>query len=455
MNEERRIENIPIDKIIPNIYQPRIKFDDKSITDLANSIKLHGIIQPLIVRKLGEGYEIIDGERRYKAAKKIGLLTIPSIVLNIDDKTSAELTLTENMQKQLLTPIEEANAYKQIMLLNKIDENQLAEKLGKDKSIIENKIKLLTLSSKIQEALLNNKIAEGHAKALTKITDKEKQIELFERVLKERIPVKVLEDLIQKEIKNEKKNEIDAISLNDLNNQDFLKKQKENKMEAIKMDNTQMNFNQYNNLLKEKEKPEMVATLQPEPIIGNTISEPKSNDFFPSLEEQPLNLEVPVVNEPDTTNSVQMPQFEVPTPSMVIPEPAVSVQQPQVPVMETPQMFEVPNSVQMPQFGVLTPSMVTPEPAVSVQQPQVPSMEAPQMFDMPTPVQMPQYEVPTPSMVMPESNISNSKPIMTNVMPAVNMIRNLIPLLENSGYKINIEETDNPSEYQIVLKVEK
>ena len=454
MNEERRIDNIPIDKIIPNIYQPRIKFDEKSINELANSIKTHGVIQPLIVRKLGVGYEIIDGERRYKAAKKIGLLTIPSIVLNIDDKTSAELILTENMQKQLLTPIEEANAYQQIMLLNKIDENQLANKLGKDKSIIESKLKLLTLSSKIQEALLNNKIAEGHAKALTKITDKEKQLELYEKVLKERIPVKVLEELIQKEVKEEKKNENDAISLNDLNKQDFLIKQKENKMEATKMDNTQMNFNQYNNLLKEKEKPEMVATLQPEPIIGNTISEPNSNDFFPSLEEQPLNLEIPVNNEIDS-NLVQMPQFEVPTPSMVTSEPAVSVQQPQVPSMEAPQMFDMPTPVQMPQFEVPTPSMVTSEPAVSVQQPQAPSMEAPQMFDIPTPVRMPQFEVPTPSMTIVEQPISNPKTVMTNVMPAVNMIRNLIPLLENSGYKINIEETDNPSEYQIVLKVEK
>ena len=119
MSEQRKIENIPIYKIIPNIYQPRIKFDDKSIKELANSIKSHGIIQPIIVRKIENSYEIVDGERRYKAAKKIDLDEVPCIVLDIDDREAAELILMENMQKQLLTPIEEANAYQQIMLLNK------------------------------------------------------------------------------------------------------------------------------------------------------------------------------------------------------------------------------------------------------------------------------------------------------------------------------------------------
>lgn len=200
MNEEKRIENVPIHKIIPNIYQPRIKFDDKSINELSKSIKEHGIIQPLILRKLGTSYEIIDGERRYKAAKKINLNNVPAIILDIDDKEAAELILTENMQKQLLTPIEEANAYQQIMLLNKFSIEELSQKLGKEQKNIENKLKLLTLAPTIQEALLNNKISEGHARVLVKVKEKEKQLQLFNKVIKERIPVKVLEDMINKEL---------------------------------------------------------------------------------------------------------------------------------------------------------------------------------------------------------------------------------------------------------------
>ena len=185
MDEEKRIDKIPIDKIIPNIYQPRIKFDEKSIKDLSKSIQNHGIIQPLIVRKIGEKYEIIDGERRYKASKKIGLEKLPAIILNVDEKEAAEIILMENMQKQLLTPIEEANAYQQIMLLNRFDLDDLAEKINKEKIYIENKLKLLTLHPEIQEALLDNKISEGHAKILTRVKNREKHLDLFNKIIKE------------------------------------------------------------------------------------------------------------------------------------------------------------------------------------------------------------------------------------------------------------------------------
>ena len=394
MNEEKRIENVPIHKIIPNIYQPRIKFDDKSINELSKSIKEHGIIQPLILRKLGTSYEIIDGERRYKAAKKINLNNVPAIILDIDDKEAAELILTENMQKQLLTPIEEANAYQQIMLLNKFSIEELSQKLGKEQKNIENKLKLLTLAPTIQEALLNNKISEGHARVLVKVKEKEKQLQLFNKVIKERIPVKVLEDMINKELNKkfeEKKKEEtiekkDEINLNELNKKDFLNTKKESKREEKEMNNNQLNFNQYNNLLKEQPKQEMVTNEQPQPIIGNTVIEPKQNEFFPSLEEQPLNLEVPVNNQPDFSLPTEMPQFEVP--AMEVQE---AEQAPMAPMMETPQVFEQPQQ----------------------------------------------------------------QTVVTDVMPAVNIIRNLIPLLENSGYRITMEELDNLNEYQVVLKVQK
>ena len=179
-------------------------------------------------------------------------------------------------------------------------------------------------------------------------------------------------------------------------------------------------------------------------------------------------------------NTMAMPQFEVPTQSMPTVEPTPVVGQPVLPEMGIPQMTEMQNTMAMPQFEVPTQSMPTVEPTPVVGQPVLPEMGIPQMTEMQNTMTMPQFEVPTPSMptveptpvvgqpMVSDLNIqstgvemykqqmgNNTQPVMINVMPAVNMIRNLIPLLENSGYKINIEETDNPSEYQIVLKVEK
>ena len=190
MNEERKIVSIPINKIIPNIYQPRIIFDDKSLNELSNSIKRYGIIQPLVLRHLEDKYEIVDGERRYKAAKRIGLETVPAIVLEINDKELAELILNENIQKQLLNPIEEANAYEQIMLLNRCNIDELSNIIGKEKTIIEAKLNLLKLPPEIQEALLNNKISESHARILTKLNNKQEQLNLYNRIIKERLTIK-------------------------------------------------------------------------------------------------------------------------------------------------------------------------------------------------------------------------------------------------------------------------
>ena len=260
MNEERKIVSIPINKIIPNIYQPRIIFDDKSLNELSNSIKRYGIIQPLVLRHLEDKYEIVDGERRYKAAKRIGLETVPAIVLEINDKELAELILNENIQKQLLNPIEEANAYEQIMLLNRCNIDELSNIIGKEKNIIEAKLNLLKLPPEIQEALLNNKISESHARILTKLNNKQEQLNLYNRIIKERLTIKDLEKIInnnQDEIELQDKNTIkkekrviDKFSLEDLNKKDFIKKQKEEKVEEKNMNNQDTNISQYNGLLK-------------------------------------------------------------------------------------------------------------------------------------------------------------------------------------------------------------
>ena len=140
-NKEIRILNI--DDILPNRFQPRIKFDEKAINELAESIKTYGVIQPIVVRKVSDKYEIIAGERRYKASVLAGKTTIPGIIVDLNDKDSAEIALIENIQRQNLTPIEEAISYKKILDMGYLTQVTLGEKLGKTQSTIANKLRLL------------------------------------------------------------------------------------------------------------------------------------------------------------------------------------------------------------------------------------------------------------------------------------------------------------------------
>ena len=165
----RKVIDLPIDDILPNRYQPRIKFDDTAIFELSESIKNHGVFQPIIVRPIGDKYEIIAGERRYKASVLASKETIPAIIMNLNDKDSVEIALIENVQRANLTPIEEAISYKKILDMGYIKQEDLAHKLGKTQSTIANKIRLLNLDDEVQEALLENKISERHARSLLRI----------------------------------------------------------------------------------------------------------------------------------------------------------------------------------------------------------------------------------------------------------------------------------------------
>ena len=170
MNENSsRVIDVDINDILPNRFQPRIQFDEDEILDLSDSIKEHGVIQPLVVRTIGDKYEIIAGERRYKASVLAGKDTVPVIVKNLNDKDSAEIALIENIQRKNLTPIEEALSYKKILDMGYVTQDGLAEKLGKSQPSIANKIRLLNLSDEVQEALLDNKISERHARSLLRL----------------------------------------------------------------------------------------------------------------------------------------------------------------------------------------------------------------------------------------------------------------------------------------------
>ena len=194
----RESKVVSIDEIRPNPYQPRIDFDDEALMELSQSIRENGLIHPITVRQEKDGYEIVAGERRYRAMKIAGMIEIPVIVIDADEVQMAEMALVENIQRENLSAIEEANAYVQIMKTTGISQSQLALKLGKSQSSIANKIRLLQLDEDVQQAVTARRITERHARALLALP-KEKQEQAMETIVKKGLTVAQSEKMIRKE----------------------------------------------------------------------------------------------------------------------------------------------------------------------------------------------------------------------------------------------------------------
>lgn len=203
-NEE--IKKIPIESIVPNRFQPRTVFDDEKIEELSRTIHTHGIIQPIVVRQFDGKYEIIAGERRFRAMKKLGWDEAPAIIKNYSDTETASVALIENLQREELSPIEEAIAYGKLLELHNLTQEALAQRLGKGQSTVANKLRLLKLPQPIQESLLNKEITERHARALIPLKDPEKQVLLLQDIIEKNFNVKQTEDRVARmlEEKNQK-----------------------------------------------------------------------------------------------------------------------------------------------------------------------------------------------------------------------------------------------------------
>lgn len=209
---------VPVDELRPNPYQPRVKFDDDALNELAESIREHGIFQPILVKKSIKGYDIIAGERRTRAAKLAGLEKVPVIIREVTDEEMMQVALLENLQRENLTAIEEAMAYKNIIDLMHITQDDLAQKLGKSRSHITNMLGLLRLNEHIQSLVLDNSLSMGHARVLSKLDDPVRQEELAKKVIDEKLSVRELEDLSTGEVKakpiiqrKEKNNEFEYV----------------------------------------------------------------------------------------------------------------------------------------------------------------------------------------------------------------------------------------------------
>ncbi|ASS89665.1 MAG: ParB/RepB/Spo0J family partition protein [Bacillaceae bacterium] len=197
LNKEEVVQDIKIGDLRPNPYQPRKTFDPGSIEELKQSILQHGILQPLIVRKSIKGYEIVVGERRYRAAKEAKLKTVPAVVKELTDEQMMEIALLENLQREDLTPIEEAKAYQSLLEHLNITQEELAKRLGKSRPHIANHLRLLSLPPFVQTLISEGKLSMGHGRTLLGIKKKEKLEYLVNKILKENLNVRQVEQLVQ------------------------------------------------------------------------------------------------------------------------------------------------------------------------------------------------------------------------------------------------------------------
>lgn len=438
MNIDKNILEVPIEDIIPNRFQPRLSFNEEGINELAESIKQHGIIQPLVVRQLGDKYEIIAGERRYKASTMAGLAKVPVIISDIDDNKSAEVALVENIQRRNLTAIEEAKSYKNLLDRGYLTQEQLANKMGVSQSSIANKLRLLNLDEEVQDALLNEKISERHARALLALESHEDQKKWLKRIIEERLTVRQL-DIELKKLQENGGEEDEGIPLVNINpNLDEivshaedihveraphdvasmlipeggipLEEQKEEPEEPVKSPNKFFNF-------LEDEQANM-NVIEPDEILNTFTSTPT----LEPVEEVPIIEEVkPVVEE--TNNDIDTIELleELDTPqeeNPLVAEQKVEPQEEPTTILESviPTDLEQPQVEEKPQTEVESPLEVVETNPIE----ETPSFENPK------------EEISLESLIEPiymeePKQEENNAPVIEEVKEEVNPIIEPIP----------------------------
>lgn len=419
MNLESEVLQVNIDDIIPNRFQPRLAFDEQGLKELSDSIKEHGIIQPLVLRKLGNKYEIIAGERRYKAATMAGLVSVPAVISNIDDNKSAEVALVENVQRRDLTPIEEARSYKNLLDKGYLTQEQLAKKMGLSQPAIANKLRLLNLDEEVQQALMNEKISERHARALLTVDDKEKQKYWLHRIINERLTVRQLDLELKKDKESNNNGTIPVIdpmpSIEEIKNQaqDINPNRQRRSVESMMVpENIMTEFSGALpiDVVNEEKNNQMANSSNLENFDNQTLPQPE-NKFFNFGTETAANMDTGISMEPTNEN-----MFQVATPEPITENSINTVSAPPTQELETLD-FDMPTN---------NAQIVDTNQPISTQA---------------------NMETITASPV----TINNSK----NIGEAVNIIRTDVNNLQGQGYNINIEEFDLGNQYQINIKIDK
>ena len=403
MIDDKKIENILIDDIIPNRFQPRLKFDEEALNNLANSIKIHGIIQPLVLRKINDKYEIIAGERRYKAAQIVGLKQVPAIIIEADDNTSAELAVIENLQRKDLSAIEEAKSFKKLLDRGYLTQEELSKKLGVSQSSISNKLRLLNLPDEVQTALLENRISERHARSLLSLKNSADQINMLDKIINNRLTVKQTDNEINKILKNNNSNN-NAIESTPIENiSDFFTSTNNNTLENT----TEDNLNNEANESDFKEEDNKIVELQ------------NNNNEF--------NLEdLLKVEEPESENKEDFTDIKEEKTNDVI-----------INNIDTSQKEEKVDDFNQPKINKNT----------NINQNQI----NPFQEDINEPSLTMENELPRDEDKKQNDNQKGGKDLIS----VINNTRNAIKNIEKSGFKVDTEEFDFEDMYQIIIKIEK
>ena len=393
VNLEQNILQIPIDEIIPNRFQPRLNFDDRGLEELASSIKQHGIIQPLVLRRMEDKYEIIAGERRYKAATLAGLKTVPAVIADIDDNKSAEVAIVENVQRRDLSAIEEARSYKNLLDKGYLTQTELAKKMGLSQSAIANKLRLLNLDEEVQKALMNNQISERHARSLLVLPNHEEQRKWLKRIINERMTVRDLDNELKK--LNSSNEAVDDTDVPLVKNIDAIRK------EATEIPN----INEESDIARKLREIEREKMFSPDIIPVEQAKNDSKGNFFNFLENEKVNMNM---EEP------------------VLKTPVLNFELPKINNEETKKDISSPLNAN---FG--NPSLIQNDDK--------------EIFD---PVDL----IDT---LDPNFEEKQEEKLGIDLKTAINEIRNTKDNLLHKGFNISLEETDLNDTYQFIIKIKK
>ena len=429
----KKVVELNIQDVLPNRFQPRIKFNEEAINELSKSIKEHGVIQPIVVRPIGDKFEIIAGERRYKASCMAELKTIPAIITDLNDKDSAEVALIENVQRENLTPIEEAISYKKILDMGYITQDALASKLGKTQSTVANKLRLLNLDDDVQEALLNEKISERHARSLLKLQNKEQQKQLLNKIINERLTVRRADEEIEKILNGGNMNE--TITKETIE-QPVITQEEPKEFKFINVPN-----------IEEEPKEE----IKEEPEIEE--DEIRPGKFFNILEDDEKT------KKPEEQifdfNKMFMNPIEAPTPmnnnNALLEE-----------------INEIENSIN--NSNIITPINTEKEEPVQTESQEPINIEQPTIdddddldfieeFEDEEPVQNKEQQIESNNETIEASNEQKQIVIpetkITNLKDIINLIRECSEKIEDAGFMIDTEELDLEDMYQVIFRINK
>lgn len=474
MNTEQ-VQQILVEDIIPNRFQPRLTFDEKALKELSDSIKVHGVIQPLVLRKVGNKYEIIAGERRYKASCMAGLKQVPAIVRDMNDNDSAEIALIENVQRKNLSSIEEAKSYRNLLDRGYLTQEELASKLGVTQATIANKIRLLNLCDEVQDALLNEQISERHARSLLQIDDPDKQVELLNKIIKERLTVRQLDTLI----KNVKAGEpIDTPKENptpEVAPETQTEAPTEKTTEEGNMDGNTNLFGMTKEVDLEESAPNLINDNVDPSQQFNPFSDEVQTDIN-NAPEQPTdsnaqdeaNGDIPQEGKffnfgPDEENTSEESNESVSggVQNTLPPEPEPPAE-PETNIFDSPQASQEPTPAQEP---VTTPEPVVEQPVPEPEQEEPIIPVTPQTVEVDSTAAVVDNQEPVETFDMFGDEITPEETTTTNEdapqAPKLNIgdkiseIRNTIDSVKNSGFVVDSEEYDLEDSYQINIIIKK